>query len=369
MDSAIDNIVRRLRESRDKSTYGSLDTKSLILMAQSGDRIATDIIIQKYDDFIKRMANHYHEDGINDYEDVNQLAYIGFWDAIMQYNPELSGSFEAFAGMIIKRKLIAELRTSATDRRKANLHTTSIDATMRGSDDEEFPTSDMTKSEYTGLVRDTSTSVEDEVIGKEGERELLKFMGEKFSETERKAVSLYIDGYKVSEIAEKLDMRYKSVENALMRVKNKLADYLRTRESIEMNESNDDIEFSDEEKDIISGILKKLGEGKFSVSESINEEYTEDQLDDILSDTEYEANDMRSVVASTPYDDREDVIEKLDSLENKLTQIEEYLSEDQYKESEKIRDIIRKIKNIDYEGTIKRRDPYDDIGMKRSDFQ
>ena len=84
-------------------------------------------------------------------------------------------------------------------------------------------------------------------------------MKEKLSSTERDAVMMFIKGYKVSEIAEETGMKYKSVENALMRVKNKVADYLRTRESKKIREV-DEIEFSDEEKELLKNVLTRINE-------------------------------------------------------------------------------------------------------------
>lgn len=265
MDSSR-NIIKKLRENKllnEYKDYEGRKTEDLISRAQDGDQFATETLINRYMDLVRKMTYSKFSRTGSDREDLQQVATMGLWDAIMSYDIKKSGDFEAYAGMIIKRKLTDELRKEDSDKRRANADTTSLDATMDANDDSDHG-GQMTKGENSGLVDKTSRSglgldPADVAIDNERTKDLLKYMKEKLSSTERDAVMMFIKGYKVSEIAEETGMKYKSVENALMRVKNKVADYLRTRESKKIREV-DEIEFSDEEKELLKNVLTRINE-------------------------------------------------------------------------------------------------------------
>lgn len=361
----INNIVKKLRENRilnEREDYSKKSRDELIKMAQAGDNLAMEMLIKSHRDFIKKMSNKYFTDS-GDKEDMEQVATIALWDAIMKWNGK--GDFEAFAGMIIKRKLTDEIRKDDTEKAKLNNLAQSIDATI--SDDGEG-------GELT--MRDTlvskEASPEEMYLGKEGARDLMNFMRDKFSQAERDVVLRYIKGYKISEIAEEMNMKYKSVENALMRVKNKLADHLRTRESKKIRESKS-IEFTDEEKQVLESVINKVNEHE-SIRESVvarlkesYENYTEVQLANELDDIEDEIVDIRRQMVDTPYGDREDLMDQLDDIRSKLYAMEEYLTDEQYKKSEDLLSAVSKAEDVEYDGPV-RSNPYAEIGMSPSDF-
>ena len=253
------SIVRKLKESRilnEVQNYESMKVEDLIKLAQEGDQLAYTTLVDTHKDFLGMMSNKYIMD-TNDREDVEQLATIAFWDAIKSYNPEKNGDFRAYAGMIIKRKLTDELRKDSADKRKVNAEAQSLDEPI--------------DSEEGGAIGDTipskSLSPEEYYIGEEGARELMKYMEENFSEREIKVVKLRIKGENMDTMMEETGMSYRQVENTLLRIKNKLADYLRARESKkirESRESNDskEIEFTSVEKQILESVITKIEESK-----------------------------------------------------------------------------------------------------------
>ena len=365
--SSINDIVRKLRENRilnEREDYNSKSVDELIKLAQGGDQLATETLINSHKNFIKKMSSKYFLDS-GDKEDVEQIATIAFWDAINSYNPDKNGDFEAFAGMIIKRKLTDAIRSDDAEKSKINTLANSIDATVSDDEGGELSIGDTLPSK--------EASPEEQYLGRAGAKELMEFMRDKFSQAERDVIMRYIRGYKVSEIAEETGMKYKSVENALMRVKNKLTDYLRTRESKKIRE-NKSVEFSDEEKQILESVITKvnkhehLRESTVSKLKESYENYTESQLDDELDKIDLDIDDIERDMKKTYYDDRDDLLDNLDDLRSKLYAMEDYLTDEQHEKSEDLLDNIKRVEDTEYDGPTVHRDPYAERGLNRADF-
>lgn len=369
MDS-INNIVRRLRESRilnEYKDYSKYSREELISLAQDGDQLAITTLMDTHKDFLGKMSHKYILNS-GDEDDIEQLAMIAFWDAIQSYNPDTSGDFEAYAGMIIKRKLTDELRKDSAEKRQLNNLATSLEDTL-ASDDEGG------ESSVGDTIASSDLSPEEQFLGKEGAKELMRFMRDKFSERERDVVMRHIKGDKIPQIAEETGMSYKSVENTLMRIKNKLNDYLRKP----ANESKtfrreQDIKFSDEEKQILESVITKVNaqesirESKIASLRTSYDNYTEEQLDKELGSIEEEIEDIADDMKDTHYDDRDDLLSKLDDLRSKLYAMEEYLTDEQYNKSEDLIDEIAKAEDIEYDGPVHEKDPYAERGLRKSDF-
>lgn len=364
--SSINDIVRKLRENRlltEREDYSKKERDELIQLAQDGDQLAVETLINTHNDFINKMSSKYFLSS-GDKDDVRQIATIAFWDAIMSW--DMTGNFEAFAGMIIKRKLTDALRKDDTEKEKLNNLAQSIDATV--SDDGEGG-----ELSIGDTLASKEASPEEQYLGKAGARELMDFMKNKFSQAERDVILRYIQGYKVSEIAEEMDMKYKSVENALMRVKNKLSDYLRARESKKITESKN-IEFSDEEKQVLESVLTKVNEQVQLRESTIRdysskyELYSEEQIGEELDDIEQSVEELVDEMKEVPYDDRDDILDNLEELQTKLSAIEDYITEEQEKKFNELFDMIFDAKYTEYEGETVPSDPYAERGLRQSDF-
>ena len=68
------------------------------------------------------------------------------------------------------------------------------------------------------------------MIATEELRSLVACLGNVLSELESRVLSLYLDGYSYEVVAERLECDTKTVDNALQRVKRKVAAHLSERE-------------------------------------------------------------------------------------------------------------------------------------------
>lgn len=363
----ISNIIRRLRENRilnEREDYTKKPREELISLAKGGDQLAIETLVHTHKDFLGRMGAKYIMDNW-DRDDIEQMVMIAFWEAIQSYNPKTSGDFEAYAGMVIKRRMTDELRKEDAGKRKINTQAKSLDDTSSDSEGNETAFGD--------TIPDTSSDPEEIYAAKEATEAIKRFMEEKLSEVELEVIKRKIAGDKVSKIAEETGMKYKSVENALKRVKDKLAEFMRNRESKKIEESTDSVEFSEEEKAILKDALSDMSEASSGKSlhsrlSAAYENYTEAQLDRELEDIEEEAAIIAEEMISSYYDERQELKDRLDDLLTKLSAIEEYLTDTQYEECDRLRKKILDTEDLEYEGDRKPEDPYSSRGLSPADF-
>lgn len=359
MDS-INNIVKKLRESRiseARASYEEMKDVDLVKLVQEGDQYAFEVLLSKYKYFIHKMTKKYVMD-TQDPDDIIQIAQIGFWDAVNSWN--LKGEFEPYAGMIVKRKLIDELRKDSTEKNKLNTKASSLDEPVGGDEDGESSVGD--------TIPASGLSTAEDLEGREGERELIAFMKEKLSDKELKVINLYIKGYKISDILEEFDdMKYKQVENTLMRVKNKLSAYLRDKGKFKESTKprmDEDSFFSPEEKAVLVRVMKEIDE-ESGLAESVHEEET---TMDHLSKLESDIEDARGIIQdTTKEEDYQEALNRLDSIEDELWDILDNTEDsDEVQYSKELLDKAFYAKETEAENL--KVDPYADRGLRRSDF-
>ena len=323
MSDSINHIVKKLRENRilsERKDYNNYSREHLIELAQEGDQLAFEFLLKSHRDLIKMFSRKYFLKA-GDQDDLEQIASVGLWQAIMDWNG--SGNFDSFAGMYIKRAIAKELDKEAAEKSKIHNDADSIDATID---------SDSGEGERTlgDLLPAGGPSLEDEIIGRDGMRSLSEFLKSNFNQKEREVIEKYIEGYKVREISEVLDMPYKTVENILYKIKYKLKEYMKNRDVQESAEMSDDIEFSAEEKIVLSRALSSI-RVKESLDESNGtslyakyEDYSKEQFDEELSTIEDALEEYRR---NGLYDYQ---LEDLLELRNNLFAMQDYLTDEQY---------------------------------------
>lgn len=158
----------------------------------------TALLINKYMPMIKAKASCFRNSCVEN-DDLISEGFLGLLSAIRSYDHQ-KGSFAAFASTCISNKM-----KSAVAKGSANsLLVTPLD------------------DSFLEELSDGNPATEDLVILKEQNNEMLKQVDELLSEREREVFYLYISAYSYSQIAEKLGISAKSVDNAITRAKAKL---------------------------------------------------------------------------------------------------------------------------------------------------
>ncbi|WP_353893416.1 RNA polymerase sporulation sigma factor SigH [Proteinivorax hydrogeniformans] len=198
-----------------------LNDEKLAILACQGDEIATEILINKYKNFVRSKARSYFLIGA-DREDIIQEGMIGLYKAIRDFKGDKLTSFKSFAELCVTRQIITAIKTAT---RQKHIPLNSYVSLNKPIFDEE---SDRTLLDIISGIK--ITDPEELMISQEEYSDIEKKMAEILSGLERKVLMLYLEGKSYQEIAEELKRHVKSIDNALQRVKRKLERYLEIRE-------------------------------------------------------------------------------------------------------------------------------------------
>lgn len=184
----------------------------LIKLAKGGDNKSLDELYGKYKHNILLIAKKYYlNDGNND--DIVQEGMMGFLKAINTFD-EHKGNFYSYLTLLVEQQIINAVRKSH------NLKNTPLNERYNLNNQGELELGSG-EDKVLGIPSDT-LSPESRVIMEEDRKELDEMMSDKLSEFEREVLELYLSGDSYCDIIEKLNVNYKSVDNALSRVKAKL---------------------------------------------------------------------------------------------------------------------------------------------------
>lgn len=182
----------------------------------SGNCDAEDALIRKYTRVVKACARPYFLSG-GDSEDLIQEGMLGLISAIREYKPEGGASFRTFAELCIRRRLYTAIKTAAGRK----------NAALNDSLSFESPFFDEKQAHATYFLRDASQrGPEEMVIDSERADDILSSFYLCLSKFEAEVLGFYLKGMSYQEIASEVNRSTKSVDNAVQRIRRKLAQYL-----------------------------------------------------------------------------------------------------------------------------------------------
>ncbi|HHX50827.1 MAG TPA: RNA polymerase sporulation sigma factor SigH [Clostridia bacterium] len=202
--------------------YEVMIDEDIVELAQDGDDIAQEFLINKYKNFVRAKARSYFLIGA-DREDIIQEGMIGLYKAIRDFRCDKLSSFRAFAELCITRQIITAIKTAT---RQKHIPLNSYISLNKPIYDED---SDRTLLDV--ISGSKITDPEELIISREEFNDIEEKMGEILSTLEWKVLMSYLEGKSYQEIAVDLKRHVKSIDNALQRVKRKLERYLEKRDS------------------------------------------------------------------------------------------------------------------------------------------
>lgn len=187
--------------------------EELSLKAQEGDEGAVKSLLSSYKSLVNQIARSYFLTG-GDIEDIVQEGMIGLYKAIMHYKDNKTASFKTFASTCIKNQIQSAVRVASAEKNKILSTALPIIDQINGDDEDD-------KVEI--IFPSDLPSPDDKIIEKERICEIIKQIKATLSPMELKVLSLYLKGYNYNEISKIGGFSKKSIDNALTRIKNKLA--------------------------------------------------------------------------------------------------------------------------------------------------
>ena len=182
--------------THDKAQYSD---ETLCTLAASGDRIAEEVLVLRYNRLVRICARPFFLTG-GDSDDLIQEAMIGLLKAIREFDPERDVSFRTFAELCIRNRIRSVVMAAVRDKHAPLNNSLPMEA-----------------------VPDVTFSPEDSLLDREADNERLYQLKQQLSPLEQHILSLYLSGLTYGEIGAELNRPVKSIDNAIQRIRRKVA--------------------------------------------------------------------------------------------------------------------------------------------------
>jgi RNA polymerase sporulation-specific sigma factor len=207
--------------------YEKLSHEKLSVLARSGDEAALDRLFREYRDTIRGKSSLYFLAG-GDAGDLVQEGMIGLFRAIMDYDTSKEASFRTYAELLIARQMIAAVRSAARKKHIPLNTSLSLDARTRAiagaaADDGGDGGSSDSGINLGDTLPDAAASPEEALLAKDEIERLEAESVSLFSKLELDVWNEYKKGMTYTDIAKVLDKAPKTIDNALQRMKKKVA--------------------------------------------------------------------------------------------------------------------------------------------------
>ena len=190
----------------DSQEFQGLTDEELCALAAQGSSPAENELVARYSRVVRVCARPLFLVG-GDSEDLIQEGMMGLLTAIRKYDPARDAAFRTFATVCIRSRLASAVRAAQGDKHSPLNHSISFEPPL-------FDGTDLTLS---------VENPEDVIIGREELKERLNALKGQLSEFEASILPPYLSGMSCGEIARRYGKSNKSVDNAIQRIRRKMA--------------------------------------------------------------------------------------------------------------------------------------------------
>lgn len=187
-----------------EQVFQAMSDENLQKSAVQGDRAAEEALLLRYSRTVRVCARPLFLAG-GDSEDLIQEGLLGLLDAIREFREDRDAAFGTFAQTCIRNRLRSAVRSAARAKHQP------LNASLSWESDQ-----------VEGAAA-SPPSPEEMVIAREERSEDLERMAADLSPLERSILTHYLDGLSYEEIARTTQRSVKSVDNAVQRIRRKLA--------------------------------------------------------------------------------------------------------------------------------------------------
>jgi len=186
-----------------ENEYSALSDEELVKAFHVGNREVFSELVARYLKLVRIKARSFREIFSLEQEDLYQEGLLGLFDAVRSFVPDGRASFETYAGHCINNRIVSAVRRSSS--RKNALLNFAVPI-----------------EEITGLNADTGSDPVAVLENRDELDRMLESIHISLSDFERNVLTLYLGGYRRSEIKDKLGVSVRAVDNAMVRVRKKL---------------------------------------------------------------------------------------------------------------------------------------------------
>lgn len=183
--------------------YDAVQDEVLVKEFQDGNREVFSELVARYLKLVRVKACSFREIFSLEREDLYQEGLLGLFDAACSYSADGRASFETYAGRCINNRIVSAVRRSASKKNAFLNHAIPIE-------------------EISGVNADLMSDPQHLLESRDEMDHMLETIHVSLSAFERKVLSLYLGGYKRSEVEAKLSISVRAFDNAMARVRKKL---------------------------------------------------------------------------------------------------------------------------------------------------
>lgn len=183
--------------------------EELCALAASGDRGAEELLVTRYSRLVRICARPFFLAG-GDSEDLIQEGMMGLLKAVREFDPARDTRFRTFAEVCIRRRLISAVAAASRDKHAPLNDSVSIETPFFDRDPGRVPAFLL-------------NNPEDLLIDREEQQERLGWLKDRLSGFEANVLDQYLRGFSYLEIARRVGRSPKSVDNAVQRIRRKVA--------------------------------------------------------------------------------------------------------------------------------------------------
>ncbi len=191
--------------------YAKLSDSSLQAMATAGDRGAEEALSERYMRLVRICARPLFLAGGSS-EDLIQEGMIGLLSAIRQYDPQCGSPFSGFAEICIRSRLLSAIKSASRKKHLPLNDGLSLEQLSEDSGAQLSANPEVFRQDPENLV-----------LARESKEELYAAFSRCLSKMENRVLKCYLDGYSYREIGARLGKDEKAVDNAVQRIRRKLA--------------------------------------------------------------------------------------------------------------------------------------------------
>lgn len=198
-----------LNQAQTKLNVYSQDV-DLVKMYQKGDTYVFENILKLFAPMIKYYSKKYYAPGLQ-YDDLWQEGCIGLLQAINKYKIDGGSMFRSYAKVNIQSHIINAVKKAK--RKKHELFNKSLSLFQSCREEKGFNIIDLIPA---------NSPTPEEIIMEQFEDLYNQRILLVFTDIEKKVLKHYLNGFSYNEVAGVVGINYKSVDNALKRIKIKL---------------------------------------------------------------------------------------------------------------------------------------------------
>ena len=192
--------------------YEALSDEELQRRCSEGSGQAEEMLAERYSIVVRACVRPFFLAG-GDSEDLTQEGMLGLLSAIRTYDAERGTSFRTYAELCVRRRVLSAIKSASRQKHTPLNEGISLEAVEEGESEaaRAYP------------IADFRRLPEEQVLAKESVTEFINTFAQCLSPLEQRILPLFLDGLSYQSISEQTGKNPKSVDNAVQRIRRKLA--------------------------------------------------------------------------------------------------------------------------------------------------